>query len=443
MSPDKARATAEAWCEGKLSPGATLDFTDRKIGRKTVADILADPARFDGEPCADPIEGVEYGSQTAIVYVHPNGEVWVHSYAHGGMRYPLLLNVQAKGVVRAKLVALKDLKMEPIDWIWEGFLALRKIHLIAGVPEAGKTTIALKFVATVSSGERWPDGTRAKPGNVLIWTGEDGAADTIKPRLIQMGADPERIWIVKATLDENGKPRPFNPQTDLPALALVAKEIPGGVDLLIIDPIVSVIGGKVDNGNNAGHREKLQPLVDFAEEMNCAVVGITHFTKGTIGKEPIDRVTGSLAFGAVARVVYAATKNKTGEPERMFIMAKSNLPPPASARAFGYSIVGGPLVERPDINASRIVWGEALEGSAIDLLAQAEDSGKDEDKAKAASAQAFLFAALKDGEKPQLDVAAEADKLEFSADRIFRASQKIGVIKRRDGFGGPWLWRLP
>jgi putative DNA primase/helicase len=243
----------------------------------------------------------------------------------------------------AELVSLQELKMEPIDWIWDGFLARGKIHLIAGVPEAGKTTIALNFAATLSSGACWPDRTQSKPGNVLIWTGEDGLTETIKPRLMAMGADPKKIWIVKGARDENGKLRPFNPSTDLPVLTLTAKEISGGIDLLIVDPIVSVVGGKVDNGNNAGHREKLQPLVDFGEEMRCAVVGITHFTKGTIGKDPIDRVTGSLAFGAVARVVFAATKNKSGDPERMLVMAKNNLAP--SIGGFGYSIVGGALQE--------------------------------------------------------------------------------------------------
>ena len=300
----------------------------------------------------------------------------------------------AKRAVRAELIALENLKMEPIDWIWDKWLARGKIHLIAGVPEAGKTTDGLSLCATVSSGGRWPDGTKAAPGNVLIWSGEDGLAETIKPRLVAMGADPKRIWIVRGALDETGKLRPFNPQTDLPALALVAKEIPGGVDLLVVDPIVSVIGGKVDNGNNAGHREKLQPLVDFAEEMKCAVIGITHFTKGTIGKDPIDRVTGSLAFAAVARVVLVATKNKGGDPERMFIMVKNNLAP--TVGGYGYSIVGAPLTERPDIIASRIVWGERLEGSARDLLAEAEDDGKAASGSAEASqsVQAFLETAL-------------------------------------------------
>lgn len=335
--------------------------------------------------------------------------------------------------------------MEPIDWVWNGWLARGTIHLIAGAPEAGKTTISLMLAATASSGSSWPDGTRAVAGNVLIWTGEDDPAQTIKPRLVQMGADVKKISIVKAARDEKGKLRPFNPSTDLPSLTLAAKEIPGGVDMLIIDPIVSVIGGKVDNGNNAGHREKLQPLVDFGEEMKCAVVGITHFTKGTIGKDPVERVTGSLAFGAVARVVLVATKNQGGDPERMFVMAKNNLAP--SVGGFGYSIVGSPLTERPDIVASRIVWSEPLEGSARELLADAEDDGKGTPREGAETvhwgAKEFLQSALADGERRQAEVAEGGAKIGISSERLFRASKALGVVKRKDGLLGGWLWRLP
>jgi putative DNA primase/helicase len=275
--------------------------------------------------------------------------------------------------------------------------------------------------------------------NIHILSGRKPSQNPAAPAAVAALFNPKKIWIVKATLDENGKPRPFNPQTDLPPLALVAKEIPDGVDMLIIDPIVSVIGGKVDNSNNAGHREKLQPLVDFGEQMKCAVVGITHFTKGTIGKDPIDRVTGSLAFGAVARVVLAATKTKSGDPERMFIMAKNNLAP--SVGGFGYSIVGAPLLERPDIIASRVVWGEHLEGSARDLLAEAEAAAGAE--AAYQGAQAFLRVALAGGERKQQEIAVEGAELGFSSDRLFRASKEIGVVKHKEGLTGPWLWRLP
>jgi hypothetical protein len=84
VAPKRARSTAEAWSKGVLRPDAVLDFDDSEIGRKTVAAVLADPARFDGETLADPIEGVGYGRNCAIVQGSS-----IFSFAHGGARYQL------------------------------------------------------------------------------------------------------------------------------------------------------------------------------------------------------------------------------------------------------------------------------------------------------------------------------------------------------------------
>jgi putative DNA primase/helicase len=54
----------------------------------------------------------------------------------------------------------------------------------------------------------------------------------------------------------------------------------GGVRLLIVDPVVSAIAG--DSHKNAEVRRGLQPLVDLAGSMHCALLGITHFSKGTL-----------------------------------------------------------------------------------------------------------------------------------------------------------------
>jgi hypothetical protein len=71
-------------------PGVVLTFSNPEIGQRTVAEVLADPDRFDGEPLADPIEGVEYGPETAKVLRHfNNGALFVHSFAHGGLNYSL------------------------------------------------------------------------------------------------------------------------------------------------------------------------------------------------------------------------------------------------------------------------------------------------------------------------------------------------------------------
>ena len=110
-----------------------------------------------------------------------------------------------------------DLTPEPVIWLWPYWLARGKLHLLAGAPGQGKTTIALAMAATVSIGGRWPDGSRCEPGNVLIWSGEDDPADTLLPRLIASGADRARCFFVSGT-QVAGELLAFNPATDMQGL---------------------------------------------------------------------------------------------------------------------------------------------------------------------------------------------------------------------------------
>jgi hypothetical protein len=104
----------------------------------------------------------------------------------------------------AQLTNGDNLVEERTDRAWQDCIAIRELHLIAGEPEAGKTTCGLSHAAIFSAGARWPDGTKAKARNVIIWTGEDSPERTILPRLLQMGADRKKLWFVK---------RPKSPST--------------------------------------------------------------------------------------------------------------------------------------------------------------------------------------------------------------------------------------
>jgi dihydropteroate synthase len=139
---------------------------------------------------------------------------------------------------------------------------------------------------------------------VLIWSGEDSAEDTLVPRLLAAGADRSRIHFI-GNVQYGDEIRSFDPSTDIPAMLEAAARI-GDISLLIVDPVVNAIA--CDSHKNGEVRRALQPLVDFGEKLCCAVLGISHFSKGTKGKEPLERVTGSLAFGALARIVLATGK---------------------------------------------------------------------------------------------------------------------------------------
>lgn len=338
-----------------------------------------------------------------------------------------------------------EIKPEPIDWLWKYFLALGKLHILAGVPEAGKTTIALSYAsyaAIVSSGGTWPDGTTAKAGNVLIWTSEDDAADTLIPRLIRMGANLDRINIIEETKPPGMKSRPFNPATDLDALIAKAKAI-GDVALFIIDSVVSAVPQTKNSHNNAETRTGLQPVVEFAKATHAAVLGISHLTKGTIGKDPLERLTGSLAFGALPRFVMFAAKNNAegdNEAERVMIRVKSNIGP--SGGGFGYHIDMAPLYEQPDVEATRIVWEYPLEGTARELLAAAEGEQEESKAPKLDEAKRFLRAALANGERPQKEIQAAALAEGISERTLKRASEGGEIGKRKAGLDGGWVWWL-
>jgi len=154
-------------------------------------------------------------------------------------------------------------------------LARGKFHIFSGQAGTGKTTIAIALAATVSTGGRFPDGTRSPVGNVLIWSGEDSAEDTLVPRLLAAGADLSRIHFI-GNVQHSDETRSFDPSTDIPAMLEAAARI-GNISLLIVDPVVNAIA--CDSHKNGEVRRALQPLVDFGEKLGCAVFGITHFTK--------------------------------------------------------------------------------------------------------------------------------------------------------------------
>jgi putative DNA primase/helicase len=249
--------------------------------------------------------------------------------------------------------------------------------MLAGAPGAGKSTIALTLAAVVTTGGRWPDGTKCTPGHVLVWSGEDDPADTLLPRLLAAGGEKKRFHIVSGTVDRDG-PRQFDPATDLPALLTAAQEIPE-CSLAIVDPVVTVVPG--DSHKNVEVRRALQPLVGFASELDAAVFGTSHFTKGTAGRDPVERVTGSVAFGALPRVVMAAARvNEGGAERRIFCRAKSNIGPDSGGWEYQLDLAGVPGA--PGVTAVWLRWGAVLEGSARDLLAEAETTVDPEERTK-------------------------------------------------------------
>lgn len=329
-----------------------------------------------------------------------------------------------------------DLTPQPVRWLWQYWLALGKLHILAGAPGQGKTTIALAMAATVTIGGRWPDGSRCDAGNVLIWSGEDDPADTLLPRLLASGADRGRCHFIKGAM-RDGTVVPFDPARDLHQLREEIDRI-GGIRLLIVDPVVSAVTG--DSHKNTEVRRALQPLVDMADACNCAVLGITHFAKGGQGTDPAQRVVGSVAFTAVARIVMVAAKVKgdEGQDARILARGKSNIGPDDGG--FAYHLEQREPI--PGIPASCIAWGKAVQGTARELLTDPDEPQQELSDASAKDAAIdFLVEILKDGSAPSKYVETEAKAAGVSWATVRRAADTIGVTKRK--MNDAWYWFRP
>ena len=332
-----------------------------------------------------------------------------------------------------------DLTPEPIRWLWKDWMALGKMHILAGAPGQGKTTLAISMAATITVGGRWPDGSRAALGNVLIWSGEDDPADTLLPRLLAAGADRTRCYFVSGTRID-GEIQSFDPARDMADLEDAAHKI-GGVKLIVVDPVVSAVAG--DSHKNTEVRRALQPLVDLASRLDAAMLGISHFSKGGAGGDPASRVVGSIAFTAVARVVMVAAKVKseTGDERddrRILARGKSNIGPDDGG--FEYHIEQSePL---PGIHASFIAWGKSVEGTARELLTDPNEDVESGDKSASASAEDFLRELLI-CPTPTKTVQTEAKEAGHSWATVRRASQTMNVVRKKAGMDSGWYWSLP
>ena len=172
--------------------------------------------------------------------------------------------------------------------------------------------------------------------------------------------------------------------------------------------------------------------------MDCAVLGITHFAKGTAGRNSAERVIGSQAFAALARMVLVAAKEEESD-RRVFTRAKSNNS--VDTGGFAYSIEA--LQLHSGIIATRVVWGEALEGSSRSILDGVEGE-ETEDSSQLNKAQRFLLDALKHGPASSKELMEHAREMHgISANTCRRAKEELGITARKAGMTAGWLWQLP
>jgi putative DNA primase/helicase len=206
----------------------------------------------------------------------------------------------------------------------------------------------------------------------------------------------------------------------------------------MLDPVALAVKG--DSNKNVETRQGLQPFADLCARLRACGLGVHHFTKNTAGCDPLERVSGSLAFGALPRCVLVAARDlNAGERARRALMRVkvSNGP---DWGGFDYKLERRPLDDYPAIEAQRVLCPAPIEGSARDILAQLESKPTRENPAAT-----FLVEALKDGPQLAAELIANAAGVGIPERTLRYWLRKLGGAPERHGRGrGHFvIWDLP
>jgi hypothetical protein len=335
----------------------------------------------------------------------------------------------------AKIITRSAADIEPknVEWLWRPRIALGKANLLAGAPGMGKSMVTVDLAARVSRGAEWPvDGGHAPVGSVLFIADEDGAEDTIVPRLIAAEAVRERVHIQEHVADTSAAgdamERWLNLQADLRLLGEKIAEL-GDCKLVIIDPISAYLGG-VDDHRNADLRAILGPLAKLAEKHHTAILAVTHFSKRSGSAN--DRVIGSVAYTAAVRSSMYVVKDPDEPKRRLLLPGKNNIgPDDLGGLAF--------TVQQNAIGQPYIVW----EPDAVTITAdEAMDALQAEQTSALEEAMGFLRDYLAKGPVPSEDVTKAAHKVGISQRTLERARAKIPVHSYSQEFQGTWVMSL-
>ena len=270
-----------------------------------------------------------------------------------------------------KIIRMSDVELTPVDWLWKPYLPFGKLSVLQGNPGEGKTYFAMHLAAACTNGKLLPNMERMEPFNVIYQTAEDGLGDTVKPRLIEAGADLDRVLVI----DDS------EVQLTLSDERIEKAIIENNARLVIIDPIQAYLGADVDMNRANEVRPIFMRLGQVAQRTGCAILLIGHLNKAA-GMQSLQRGLGSIDIAAAVRSVMFIGKLKHDPTMRILTHEKSSLAPPGVSLAFSLGDEGGfRWVGEYDITADEMLSGiepqrETKTQQAKDLICALLAGGK-------------------------------------------------------------------
>ena len=314
-------------------------------------------------------------------------------------------------VGHVEMLKMSDVIQTEVSFLWKPYIPFGKLTILQGNPGEGKTYFDMQLCAACTNRVKLPSMEGMEPFNVIYQTAEDGLGDTVKPRLIEAGADLEKVLVIV----ENER-SPLTLSDDRIERAIRQNQ----AKLLIIDPIQAFLGAKVDMNRANEVRPIFRKLGDIAQRTGCAILLIGHLNKAS-GMQSTYRGLGSIDFTASVRSLLFIGKVKDDPNLRVLTHEKSSLAPPGPSLAF---ILG-------DEDGFR--WMGEYDITADEMLSGSD--GKKETKTE--EAKNLICSMLADGKQVlSEEIDRAAIRKEISPRTVRDAKKELGsVLKSRIGTG--------
>lgn len=290
--------------------------------------LCLDNDKAGHEACAKLFDVIP--SQYAVNQLVPSRKDWnevlVNRSGDPGEKYYISdVELRGSGEKMIPVRKMTEIKETVVEWLWYPFIPFGKVTLIQGDPGQGKTWLAMHLAAACTNRKELPNELPMDSFNVFYQTAEDGIGDTIKPRLMQCGADMERVRVI---VEDDA----MLSLTD-PRLELAIRQ--NNVKLLIMDPIQAYLGPDVDMNRANEIRPLFRYLGGVAERTGAAIVLIGHLNKNA-GTHANYRGLGSVDISAAVRSILLVGKveKETERDVRVVIQTKSSLAPKPTPVAF-------------------------------------------------------------------------------------------------------------
>jgi hypothetical protein len=343
------------------------------------------------------------------------------------------------------VIRASDVRSTSVRWAWTGWSPIGYLTVMTGIEGLGKSVFAAQFMARLTRGEL-PGEWHGSPVNVLIVAGEDGIADTWKPRLDLADADPDRV----SFLNLSNLAPDWNLRDGIDALRAAVEET--SAKAIFIDALLDHMPGpKAGESINTPTfvRQALGPLKRLVRDLELVAQFSMHPPKAK-SADFRDLVQASQAFSAIPRVGWLLAFHPDDDADerdrrRVLIRGKGNLG--RNPGALEFRVVGrdylhddGRLEDREvvaDLNPSAVTIADLAPGK---MLGAREPT-------KAERAADVIREALRDGDwhlaEPILKQLVAA---QLGSGSVITGGRRLAGVEGRKRPGetdGPWEWKLP